>query len=58
MELHNKKPLSDVQNEKQKKEVREKTLKKVPEIETAVITNEEYVVDVDFRLTKIEMGLN
>lgn len=58
MELHNKKPLSDIQYEKQKNEEREKALEKVPEIETAVITNEEYVVDVDFRLTKIEMGLN
>lgn len=58
MELHNKKPLSKVQDEKQKNEKREKALEKVPEIETAVIINEEYVVDVDFRLTKIEMGLN
>lgn len=58
MKLHNKKSLSDVQEEKQKLEEREKALGNVPDIETAVITHEEYVVDVDFRLTKIEMGLN
>ena len=58
MKLHNKKPLSDVQGEKQKREEHERVLEKVPEIEASVITNEEYVVDADFRLTKIEMGLN